>query len=141
MAAAPTAAISLTVLAPERQMMRSACAMAAVNFDGQTELTARFPLHVVCAWLGNSAPIADKHYLQVTEAHYAEGAQSHTSGTRVEKATQNPTQQAHAAGGLESHGPMAELQNSLDVPTIAASCDILHNCPLPPRGVEPLFSG
>lgn len=36
----------------------------------QTELTARFPLHVVCEWIGNSASIADKHYLQVTDAHY-----------------------------------------------------------------------
>ena len=27
----------------------------------QTELTARFPLHVVCGWIDNSAPIADKH--------------------------------------------------------------------------------
>ena len=38
----------------------------------QTELSAQFPLHVVCAWLGNSAPIAQKHYLQVTEQHFAE---------------------------------------------------------------------
>ncbi len=38
----------------------------------QTELTARFPLHVVCEWIGNSAAIASKHYLQVTEDHFAE---------------------------------------------------------------------
>jgi len=38
----------------------------------QTELTARFPLHVVCGWIGNSAPIADKHYLQITDDHYAD---------------------------------------------------------------------
>ena len=24
----------------------------------------------MCEWLGNSAPIADKHYLQVTDDHY-----------------------------------------------------------------------
>ena len=38
----------------------------------QTELTARFPLHVVWGWIDNSAPIADKHYLQITDDHYAD---------------------------------------------------------------------
>lgn len=46
----------------------------------QTELTARFPLHVVCEWIGNSAPIADKHYLTVTDDHYADAATVATSG-------------------------------------------------------------
>jgi hypothetical protein len=45
----------------------------------QTELTARFPLHVVCEWIGNSAPIADKHYLQVTDSHYADAAAAFTT--------------------------------------------------------------
>ncbi|MEM6260746.1 MAG: integrase, partial [Planctomycetota bacterium] len=40
----------------------------------ETELAERFPLHVVTAWLGNSATVAQKHYLQVTEAHIAEAA-------------------------------------------------------------------
>ena len=36
----------------------------------ETELAAKFPIHVVCAWIGNSALIAKKHYLQVTEADF-----------------------------------------------------------------------
>jgi hypothetical protein len=32
----------------------------------------RFPLHVVCEWIGNSVPIAEEHYLQVTDDHYAD---------------------------------------------------------------------
>src|SRR5262249_43322526 len=32
----------------------------------QTELAADYPLHVVCAWIGNSEAVAEKHYLQVT---------------------------------------------------------------------------
>ena len=107
----------------------------------QTELTSRFPLHVVCAWLGNSAPIADRHYLQVTDDHFDDGARQHTVGTNAAKATQNPTQQAHAESGFESHAQMADVQKPLELPSIAASGEILHNCPLPPRGVEPLFSG
>lgn len=34
----------------------------------QTDLNRRFPPHVVCSWLGNSLRIAERHYLQVTEA-------------------------------------------------------------------------
>lgn len=37
----------------------------------ETELMARFPVHVVCAWLGHDALIAQKHYLSVTEADFA----------------------------------------------------------------------
>ncbi len=36
----------------------------------ETDLTERFPVHVICEWIGNSAPVAAKHYLQVTDEHY-----------------------------------------------------------------------
>ena len=38
----------------------------------QTELTETLPSHVVTAWLGNSERIAEKHYLQVLDSHFAE---------------------------------------------------------------------
>src|SRR5262249_37612379 len=34
-----------------------------------------YPIHVVCAWIGNTEMIAAKHYLQVTQAHYEQAAQ------------------------------------------------------------------
>jgi integrase len=37
----------------------------------QTELMKRFPIHVVCEWLGNSRLIAQEHYLRVTDEDYA----------------------------------------------------------------------
>ena len=37
----------------------------------QTDLSDLHPMSAVCAWLGNSAAVASKHYLQVTEAHFA----------------------------------------------------------------------
>ena len=37
----------------------------------ETELVERFPLHVVTAWLGNTPSVAQKHYLQVTDEHFA----------------------------------------------------------------------
>ena len=46
----------------------------------ETELVETYPVHVVTAWLGNTASVAAKHYLQTTEEHF-------------EKAVQNPVQQ------------------------------------------------
>ncbi len=42
----------------------------------ETELTQRFPMHVVCAWIGNREPVAAKHYLQVTGKHFEEAVQN-----------------------------------------------------------------
>lgn len=56
----------------------------------ETELAEQYPIHVVCAWIGNSAAVAAKHYLQTTDEHFL-------------KAAQNPTQTAHDKG--DSDGP------------------------------------
>ena len=37
----------------------------------QTELAEHFPAHVVCTWIGNTERVAQNHYLQVTDAHFA----------------------------------------------------------------------
>jgi hypothetical protein len=49
-------------------------------------LTAEHPLHVVCAWIGNSALVAQKHYLQVTESDFQKATCSGSGG--VQKAVQ-----------------------------------------------------
>lgn len=36
----------------------------------QTELAATFPLHVACAWIGNSKAVASAHYLQLTDSDW-----------------------------------------------------------------------
>ena len=56
----------------------------------ETELQQDHPIHVVCAWLGNSVKIAAKHYLQVTDDHFAKA---------VQKAVQHPS----ADGRIEPH--------------------------------------
>ncbi|MGD9855477.1 MAG: phage integrase SAM-like domain-containing protein [Planctomycetaceae bacterium] len=40
----------------------------------ETELAEEFPMHVVCAWIGNSQLVAAKHYLQVTDDHFSAAA-------------------------------------------------------------------
>jgi integrase len=41
----------------------------------QTELTNKYPIHVVCEWMGNSRLVAVKHYLQVTDEHFDDAIQ------------------------------------------------------------------
>ncbi|MBY0587248.1 tyrosine-type recombinase/integrase [bacterium] len=72
----------------------------------ETELAESFPLHVVCAWIGNSPTIAAKHYLQVTDEHFDRAIRWLPSS---EKAVQNPAQQAHARGCKPSHGEIKEI--------------------------------
>ncbi|MCA9119324.1 MAG: site-specific integrase [Planctomycetaceae bacterium] len=40
----------------------------------ETELANEYPLHVVTAWLGNTPSVAAKHYLQITDAHFAQAS-------------------------------------------------------------------
>lgn len=40
----------------------------------ETELADAYPLQAVCAWIGNSQPVAAKHYLQVTDEHFERAA-------------------------------------------------------------------
>ena len=68
----------------------------------QTELAAEYPLHVVCAWLGNSALIAQKHYLQVTDADFRRAAQ---------KAAQSAAERGCQEGTAEG----SESQNDLEI--------------------------
>lgn len=46
----------------------------------ETELAESYPLHVVCAWIGNSQPVAAKHYLQVTDDHFEQAANGKRNG-------------------------------------------------------------
>ena len=66
----------------------------------ETELVETFPSHVVAEWVGHSVTIANKHYLQVTEDHFA-------------KAVQKPVQHTHAGGGTNEKPKNADTCKSL----------------------------
>ena len=121
----------------------------------QTELTSDFPLHVVCEWIGNSATIADKHYLQVTEDHYRaaagppgqgeSGAQSGAlSGAKeARQAAQHVSVPAGNAGHVLGQSTKKARKIRASVPAgeagesqvrVHATFDLV-----PPRGVEPLL--
>ena len=95
------------------------------------EDSVKYPMQVVCAWIGNSRPGSAKHYLQVTEDHFR-------------KAAQDPVQHPAAAARRD---PQAEGEGEAE-PAIcgpvrdgAACCNSLQHNHLPPRGLEPLSPG
>jgi integrase len=63
----------------------------------ETELAEDYPLHVVCAWIGNTERIAAKHYLQVTEDHFSSATKTGTSRT-----VRKPVRYGQDSGRIES---------------------------------------
>jgi len=86
----------------------------------ETELVREHPIHVVCAWIGNSERVARRHYLQVTDADF-------------EKATSNPTSPMHADGRT---GPHVEKETAV-TPAFADYTAVQ----IPPAGIEPATYG
>jgi len=89
----------------------------------ETELAETWPVHVVCAWLGNTPKVAAKHYLQVTEDHF-EGAAMPTQP--VENPVQNPVQQPAVSARTDSQPEEASHEIPNDYATIregASECE------------------
>src|SRR5262249_27309734 len=79
-------------------------------------------IHVVCAWIGNSQPVAAKHYLQVTDEHFqrAAGASATIAAVATEGigagATTSGSLQTTVSGSDDGTGPNDQntaLQNAL----------------------------
>lgn len=108
----------------------------------ETELTREHPLHVVVQWLGNSAPIAARHYLQVTDADFDRasrgGAQS--GALDPKKAAQNPAQPISADPRQLTQESEKALENQCFCSVLAEDGESWQDREVPPRGVEPLFS-
>lgn len=105
----------------------------------ETELAAVYPLHVVCAWIGNSAAIAAKHYLQVTDDDFARAAKSATEGGAESGAVavQNPVQSVQDSEGQSGH-ETTESRKSTGVLSILSA--LVLTCSIDqvrPEGLEP----
>ncbi len=108
----------------------------------ETELTQDHPLHVVVAWIGNSAPIAARHYLQVTEVDFERAARGvGKSGAKSgAREAQNPAQQPAAESGATSQKTQKAPGKQEPLLLAATSGELAQICTVPPRGVEPRFS-
>jgi len=89
----------------------------------ETELIERFPIHVVCKWLGNSPAVASKHYLQVNDDHFL-------------KATQNPTQQVLAGPRDDSQEEMKKPCKHSDLHQIASCRETLQKAKCTPERIR-----
>ena len=108
----------------------------------QTELAEKYPLHVVCAWIGNSRAVAAEHYLQVTDAHFAQASAEPDAAVPEQKvgaaqnaahlpdfqqgAAQNPAQYPAKLDGMEQKEGGAGKQNRPDLPSDSASYDLVQ---------------
>ena len=106
----------------------------------ETELTAEFPLHVVCAWIGNSALIAQKHYLQMTESDYQRAACGGPEGGAKSGAV--AVQKAVQSANVQKCQQSPETNKALVFKGFVQILSTVVNClqvnRIPPRGLEPL---
>jgi integrase len=96
----------------------------------ETELAEEWPMHVVCRWMGNSQPVATKHYLQVTDEHF-------------ERAVQNPVQHppvSDSTGSQDEDSPQDESAFLGSERGDAGECDFGHSEELGDTGLEPVTS-
>jgi integrase len=78
----------------------------------ETELARKHPLHVVCAWIGNSQPIAAKHYLQVTDDDFERAAKGDSAPDIASTPeTSHPASQHPAR---TEHAPSEEIADKLE---------------------------
>ena len=101
----------------------------------ETELAGLFPIHVVAAWIGNSAAVAAKHYLSVTDADFdkalAGGAESDARGA------QKPAQSGAAASGQKTTGePQTQMPRDVRHP-VAPGVIYCTSEQVPLVGLEP----
>jgi len=69
----------------------------------QTELAQKYPIHVVCAWIGNTPRVAAKNYLQVTDADFDRAAHS---------AAHNAAQYGTAASRTDPQAEMGDVEKT-----------------------------
>ena len=91
----------------------------------ETELADQFPIQVVCDWIGNTEAIASKHYLQVTEDHFA-------------KAVQNPVQHPAVLPRTGSQATLPAHEKTPVLQGFTAGCEVVQSGQVEDRGLEPL---
>ena len=104
----------------------------------ETELAESFPMHVVCTWIGNSEAVARKHYLQVTDEHFARAAKSGAESGAV--AVQNPVQPPSAnlrRDKQETTQPLAPVDYR---PALAKDGEFRQDGLVGDTGLEPVAS-
>jgi integrase len=90
----------------------------------ETELEKAHPSYKVKAWMGNTQKVAEDHYLMLTDADYVDAAEEPVQKTVLPAAVTNGQQ------------PSTEKESAVSPAFARDTAD-----KVPPRGVEPRFSG
>ena len=113
----------------------------------QTELTDEgYPLQTVCAWLGNSQPVAMKHYLQVHDEHFARAIRgvvdtgANSGAPAAHKAAHKAAQQAAASRCTESQEEKEPMESNGVMHDNAIECESVQIDPMGDTGLEPVTS-
>ncbi|MCB9852403.1 MAG: site-specific integrase [Phycisphaerales bacterium] len=72
----------------------------------ETELAETYPAHVVCAWIGNSQSVAQRHYLQVTDEHFERGARCEALQNALQTVQESPCTDANANDDERAETPV-----------------------------------
>jgi integrase len=91
----------------------------------QTELAAKWPLHVVCNWIGNTKDIAAEHYLRVTDADYA--AASCVDSKIVDVIFKPGAESGAVGGGTDPHDPANTGEIHNESPGISSAIDVVRS--------------
>lgn len=86
----------------------------------ETELVSIVPIQVACKWIGNSVPIAAKHYLQTTDEHFELVLGKKTAAPEpiaqaaksIPNPAQNPAHHLATRGHKESPSKSTEEKNA-----------------------------
>ena len=84
----------------------------------QTELERENPTHVVCAIMGNTPQVANRHYLQVTASDLQRAA-----GKAAQKAAQYPAELGRMGSQSGSTRSKAESLEPSTVPSVTTRCE------------------
>ncbi len=84
----------------------------------QTELAAKHPIHVVCAWLGNTQAVAQTHYLQLRDSDFEDAIREVAAPHAAQKAAQH----AAARGCTEAPAALAIPPETRGLLGVAAPC-------------------
>jgi len=98
----------------------------------QTELAAKHPIHVVCAWLGNTQAVAQTHYLQLRDSDFEDAIRE----VAAPQAAQKAAQQAAARGCTEAPAALATPPETRGLLGVAASCGSVQVWQMTPAGSE-----
>ncbi len=99
----------------------------------QTELAAKYPIHVVCSWLGNTQAIAQTDYLQLRDCDFEDAICDAGSPQVAQKAAQH----AAARSSTETPASVATPQETRGLPGVAAPRGSVQVWKVTPAGFEP----